>query len=77
MVIRRKKASSVEENESAYIGGIHRTALYSRKRTMVQKFNAGGMPSNTSLLPTPLTPLAFAPRVKGSLAALGAAEFSR
>ena len=32
---------------------------------------------NKSLLPTPLTPLAFAPGVKGFLAALGAAEFKR
>ena len=44
---------------------------------MVQKFNAGEMPSNTSLLPTPLTPVAVAPGVKGSLATLGAAEFNR
>jgi len=32
---------------------------------------------NKSLLPTPLTPLAIAPGVKGSLALLGAAEFNR
>jgi len=32
---------------------------------------------NKSLLSTPLTPLAFAPGVKGSLATLGAAEFNR
>ncbi len=35
------------------------------------------LPYNKSLLPTPLTPLAFAPGVKGTLAALGAAEFNR
>jgi hypothetical protein len=34
------------------------------------------MASNKSLLPTPLTPLAFAPGVKGALATLGAAEFT-
>ena len=32
---------------------------------------------NKSLLPTPLTPLALAPGVKGTLAALGAVEFNR
>lgn len=32
---------------------------------------------NTSLLPTPLTPLASAHGVKCSLATLGAAEFNR
>jgi len=32
---------------------------------------------NKSLLPMPLTPLAFAPVVKGSLALLGTAEFNR
>jgi hypothetical protein len=32
---------------------------------------------NKSLLPTPLTPLASAPGVKGFLATLGAAEFNR
>ena len=32
---------------------------------------------NKSLLPTPLTPLAFARGVKGSLATLGAAELNR
>ena len=36
-----------------------------------------GTTHNQSLLPTPLTPLAFAPGVKGALAALGAAEFNR
>jgi hypothetical protein len=35
------------------------------------------MKSNKSLLQTPLTPLAIARGVKGSLAALGAAEFNR
>ena len=44
---------------------------------MVQRFNAGEMPSNMSLLPTPLIPLASAPGVKGTLAALGASVFSR
>jgi len=33
-------------------------------------------PPNKSLLPTPLTPLASARGVKGSFAALGAAEFN-
>jgi len=39
--------------------------------------SSGETGSNKSLLPTPLTPLAFAHEVKGALAALGATEFNR
>ena len=57
-------------NRSDGLGLLRRSSIAESKRM-------NGTTHNQSLLPTPLTPLAYARGVKGSLAALGAAEFNR